>query len=68
MAFEGVTHVLGSKDVVVPIENSGNSHEMFSFIHWNWLKKKIPEKDNKRKHNNGYFFFFLVTRADVSNR
>ena len=59
MAFEGVAHVLGSKDVVVSIENSGNSHEKFSFIHWNWFKKKYLKKTTRENTIMGIFFFFL---------
>ena len=48
MAFEEAAHVLGPQNVVVPIENGGNSLRKFAFIH-----RKILEKDKLDKTNDG---------------
>ena len=75
MAFEEAAHVLGPQNIIVPIENGGNSLGKFIFIHRKYLKR-TNEKNKKTKKKIGkpgtlFFFFLGLTSArggaDVSN-
>ena len=66
MAFEESAHVLGPQNIIVLIENGGNSLGKFIFIHRKYLKR-TNEKKKKKRVSLFSFFFFFSTRVDVSS-